>query len=256
MEDNNIYVAPDDIRGKTGEIKFMQDFLRNKEGLRNVSESGLPFVTISRESASGGHLLSHVLMSDFLKQTDPGGLFRDWHIFDRELCEIIAQDAEIQKSVEQLLHHKYHSEFKDFVNSLFTGDSDKYTLHRTTSRITHMLAALGKVIIVSGTACCITRDLKAGIHVRLVAPEAKRVAWMMKRFNMHKDEAQKAVTSQDTAQKNLTHEIFNKKVDDPILYDTVWNTSRVEMHEISRAIIDMIRDRARKPSRQSLEPEI
>jgi len=256
MEQNNIYVAPDDIRGKMGECNFLREFLNNKEALHNVSASGLPFITISRESSSGGHLLSHVLMSEFLKQTDPSGLFKNWHIFDRELCEIIAQNSEIQKSVEQLLHQKYHSEFKDFMDSLFTGQSDKYALHRTTCRITHMLAALGKVIIVSGTASCITRDLKTGIHVRLVAPEAKRVAWMMKRFNMHKDEAQKAVTDQDLAQKDVMHQMFNKKVEDPLLYDIVCNTARVEMQEISRTIIDMIRNRARQPSRQSSEPEI
>ncbi|MDD4871388.1 MAG: cytidylate kinase family protein [Kiritimatiellae bacterium] len=255
MEGNG-YVSPDNIRGKPGEIKFIQDFLKSKEGTYDVSESGFPFVTISRESSAGGHLLSHVLMTDFLKQNDPSGLFRDWHIFDRQLCETIAQDTEMHNSVSQLLTEKYHSEFKDYIDSLFTGYSDKYTIHKTTSRIIHMLAAIGKVIIVCANACCITRDLKAGIHIRLVAPEPKRVAWMMKRFNMNKTDAQKAVDEQDASQRKSIDKFFNKDVRDPLLYDIVWNTARVEMHEISHSIIDMIRIRARKPQRNIVAPDI
>lgn len=248
--ENNVYVPPADIRGRSNEIKHLQELLQNKEPLKNQAESGFPFVTISRESASGGHLLSYVIMSDIEKQQDdPSGLFKGWHVFDRELCEIIAQNTELQKSVEQLLHTKYHSEFKDYVDSLFTGKSDKYTLHKTTSRIIHMLAATGKVIIVGANACCVTGDLKAGIHIRLVAPELRRVTWMMKRFNMNKQDAQKAVDEQDSCQKALIHQHFDKDVTNPLLYDTVWNTARVEMHEISHAIIDMISDRARKPDR-------
>src|SRR3989339_1992459 len=169
--DNDAYVAPEDICGRIGEIRFFEDFIKNRDGVRDQAGIGLPFVTISREASSGGHLLSHVLMSDFLKEEDYSGLFKDWHIFDRQLCEAVAQNAQMQNSVEQLLHEKYHSEFKDFIDSLFTGQSDKYTLHKTTSRIIHMLASIGKVIIVNSSACCVTRDLKSGIHIRLVAPE-------------------------------------------------------------------------------------
>jgi len=244
--DNNAYIAPEDISGRVGEIKFFEDFIKNKDTVRDQAGKGLPFVSISREASSGGHLLSHVLMSDFLKQDDYGDLFKDWHIFDRQLCETVAQNAQMQDSVEQLMHEKYHSEFKDFMDSLFTGQSDKYTLHKTTSRIIHMLATIGKVIIVNASACCVTRDLKSGIHVRLVAPELKRTTWMMKRFNMNKAEAMKAVEEQDYCQKRLIKQYFNKDIEDPLLYDTIWNSARVEMHEISHAIIDMIRDRARR----------
>ncbi len=244
--DNDTYVAPENIRGRIGEVKLFEDFIRNRDTARDQAGTGLPFVTISRESAAGGHLLSHVLMTDFLKQEGPSGLFKDWHIFDREMCEAIAQNASLQTSVEQLMHEKYHSEFKDFIDSLFTGQSDKYMLHKTTSRIMHMLATIGKVIIVNSEACCVTRDLKSGIHVRLVAPESKRITWMMKRFNMNKVEAADAVAEQDHCQKKLIKQYFDKNVEDPLLYDTIWNTARVEMHEISHSIIDMIRDRARR----------
>lgn len=253
---DNIYVSPTDLRGRNAEARFIQEFLQKKEPLVNVSESGFPFVTISRESSAGGHLLSYVLMSEFEKQTDPNGLFKGWHVFDRQLCEMIAHDVDMRQSVEQLLHDKYHSEFKDYVDSLFTGHSDMYTLQKSTSRVIHMLAATGKVIIVSSHACFVTRDLKAGVHVRLVAPEPRRIAWMMKRFNMNKPDAQKAVEEQDSCQKELISKIFNKHVSDPLLYDAVWNTARVEMQEIASSVIDMIRHHAQRPARVVVAPNL
>jgi len=243
LMENKPYVSPDDVRGTSSEDQFIKDFLKNKEALQDVPKFSLPFVTISREAASGGHLLANVLLSDMNKQNDPSGLFSGWHILDRELAEIIAQNAELQNSVEQLLHKKYHSEFKDFIDSLFTGQSDKYLLHRKTSRIMHMLAAVGKVIIVGSTACCITRDLKAGIHIRLVAPENKRVAWMMKRFGMNKQDAKNAVDEQDLSQEKLLNQLTGKNSDCPLLYHATYNTAMVEMQEISRSIISMIRSR-------------
>jgi cytidylate kinase len=248
---NDLYVSPDDLRGETSEIELIRKFFENKENGQFVHESGIPFVTISRQASAGGHLLSHVIMTDMLKQNDPTGLFKGWQIFDRQQCETLAQNVEMHNAVKQLLHEKYHSEFKDYVESLFTGYSEKYTTHKMTCKVVHMLAAVGKVIIVCANACCITRGLKAGVHVRLVAPEAKRTAWMMKRFNMNKEDAQKAVLEQDTSQRKMISKVFDKNVDDPLLYDAVWNTSRVEMHEISRSIIDIIRDRAKQPAKET-----
>jgi len=79
---------------------------------------------------------------------------------------------------------------------------------------------------------------------------------MMKRFNMNKYEAQKAVNEQDASQRKLIDKVFNKNVDDPLLYDMVWNTSKIEMHEISFSIINLIRNRSRKPQKEIIAPEI
>lgn len=249
--DNTQYISPRNIRGDASESKLIGSFLENKEIGQYVHESGIPFITISRQSSAGGHLLSQVLLSDMSRQNDPGGLFKDWHVFDRQLCETLAQNVQMHEAVKQLLREKYHSEFRDYMDSLFTGSSEKYMIHRMTCKVVHMLAAVGKVIIVCANACCITRGLKAGIHVRLVAPEARRMVWMMKRFGMNKIEAQEAIAEQDAAQKKFISKFFDRNVEDPLLYDAVWNTSRVEMHEISRAIIEMIRDRAGRVQREA-----
>jgi len=37
---------------------------------------------------------------------------------------------------------------------------------------------------------------------------------------------------------------FSRDIDDPLLYDVVWNTGRVEMREISESVIQLVQHRA------------
>ena len=108
-----------------------------------------------------------------------------------------------------------------------------------------MLAILGKVIIVGRASCCVTRAIPRGIHVRVVAPEPQRTLWMMKRFDLTKEEAMQAVHRQDADRHKMTNAIFNRDISDPLLYHAVWNTTVTGMHEISHSVMEMIRRRAK-----------
>ncbi len=205
--------------------------------------SGFPFVTISRQAGAGGHLLSYVILSEFLKY-DKQELFQGWHVFDKQLCEVIAQDPQIQDSIETLAREKYTPEFRDFLESLFTGQSSRYTLYKTTFKIVRMLAVIGKVIVVGRGGALVTADLPQGIHIRLVAPESQRVIWMMKRFKLTKEEAKAAMAKQDSDRKKLIRMFFQRDIEDPHVYDVVWNTGRVGLDVICRNTIELIRARA------------
>ena len=225
---------------------LIRDFLdeRSREG--RTPAGGWPFVTLSRQAGAGAHLLSYVLLTDLLKFKD-SDLFRGWHVFDKELCDIVAQDPELRSSVEDLLTERYRSEVSDFLESLFTGQSRQYRLYKATFKVVRMLASLGKVIIVGRGACCVTRDIDPGIHVRLVAPESQRVIWFMKRFQLSREEARQTMRRQDADRRRLVKAFFSKDVEDPLLYDAVWNTSRVGPHQIASSICELIRDRAKRP---------
>lgn len=223
-------------------LQMIQKFLSEKRDFEDFPEYGFPFVTVSRQSGAGGHLLSYVILTEFLKHRDTP-LFEGWHVFDRELCELVARDPLLQKDMEVLLGEKYRSQFNDFVESLYSGRSEQHTLHTTTFRVVRMLALIGKVIIVGRGGSLITADLPQGIHIRLVAPEAHRVVWMMKRFKISKEEAREAVHNQDRDRKKLIKLFFNRDIDDPLLYDMVWNTGKVELDVVTRATLDLIKRR-------------
>ena len=226
-------------------LQIIHEYLQEKRSLSNLPTTGLPFVTISRQAGAGGHLLAHVLTTDFLKY-DEEDLFHGWHVFDREICEIIAEDPALQLSMDALMSEQLKSEFADFMDGLFLGRSEQYDLHKRTFQIVRLLASLGKVIIVGRAAACVTRDLPGGFHVRLVAPEPARVRWMMDKLKIGRDEAEKMIRRQEADRRTLLHTYFDRDVDDPLLYDAVWNAERCDPHEISRSVISILRRRAER----------
>lgn len=227
-------------------LQMIHQFIKEKRNLNEIPDTGLPFVTISRQAAAGGHLFSYVLLTDMLKENTE--LFRGWHVFDKQLCEVIAEDPELADSVQSLLLERYRSEFREFIDSLFAGRSKQFALYQKTFRVVRMLAALGKVIIVGRASRWVTRDLPRGAHVLLVAPEEQRVLWMMKKLKMGKDEARAAVIRQDAERAKLVKTFFSKDVDDAVEYDVAWNTAKAEMHDISSSIIRLLKTRAESPA--------
>lgn len=231
-------------------LEIIQRLLKEKRSLEELPENGLPFVTISRQAGAGGHLLSYVILTEFLKY-EKQDLFQGWHVFDKQLCEVIAQDPQIQESIDTLAREKYRPEFRDFIESLFTGQSSQYTLYKTSFKVARMLAVLGKVIIVGRAGAMVTADLHQGIHIRLVAPESRRVIWMMKRFKLTKEEAKTAIAKQDSDRRKLFRMFFQRDIEDPLLYDAVWNTGKVGLDTICRATIDLILTRSAPKTKPS-----
>jgi len=228
-------------------LKMVQQFIKERRDFEDLPEYGFPFVTISRQAGAGGHLLSYVILSEFLKFKGTE-LFEGWHVFDKDLCEVVAKDPQLQGSMEVLVAEKYRSEFREFIESLFTGQSRQYLLYKTTFKVVRMLAMIGKVVIVGRGSALVTADLLQGVHIRLVAPKTSRVAWMMKRFKLGKEAAVKAIDKQDSDRRKLIKLFFHRDIENPLLYDAVWNTGKVPLEVVTRATIDMIRERGKMQS--------
>ena len=233
-------------------LKIIQQFLAEKRSFEDLPEYGFPFVTISRQSGAGGHLLSYVILTEFLKHKE-SDLLQGWHVFDRTLCEVVAKDPLLQDTMETLVAEKYHSEFRDFIDGLFTEQSSQYLTYKTTFKVVRMLALIGKVIVVGRGSSLVTADLPQGVHVRLVAPEHQRVVWMMKRFKLNKDDARKAMIKQDADRRKLVKLFFHRDVNDPLLYDMVWNTGRVGLDVVVSSILNLIKQRSDAKSRRQEE---
>jgi cytidylate kinase len=231
-------------------LKIIQQFIKEKRSVDELPATGFPFVTISRQAGAGGHLLSYVILTEFLKY-ERQELFEGWHVFDKQLCEVVAQDPSIQGSFETLLKEKLQPEFRDFLESLFTGHSNQYTLQKTTFKVLRMLALLGKVIIVGRAGSLVSADLPQGIHIRLVAPEPQRIVWMMKRFKLSKEEARTAIAKQDSDRKKLIRMFFHRDIDDPLLYDITVNTGKVGLDVICHSAIELIRVRAAQQAKRA-----
>lgn len=211
---------------------------------------GHPFVTISRQAGAGGHTFAEQLLTRINGQSWNRS-FTDWQIFDRQLCDIIAQDPKLRVLIGSLLTEEYHSEIQELLTALVGGPAHQFILYKKTFELLNMLGAIGKVILIGRGSVCATRKHPAGIHIRLNAPESARLENLMTRMGFDRKEARQWMNRQDRARARLVQDFYGKDIADPGLYDAVYDTSAVSTEEIASEILGLIEEkrRAGHPSR-------
>lgn len=209
---------------------------------KEVHPNTQPFVTISRESGAGGNSLSAALIKALAAQVP--GLGAGWQMFDQELCQLVANDAKLGVSLDELVTEKYRSEAERFFYDLVSGRPTQYVAYKRIFGVIRLLAVLGKVIIVGRAGSQITKNMPLGIHVRLVAEERSRIVRMEKYLNVDRYEAERTVREQDRDRARLVRDFFNRDISDPHLYDAVFNTDRIPIPDIADILVGMIKRRA------------
>ncbi len=225
------------------QILVIREFLKERRPLDSMPPSGIPFITISRQTGSGGRLVADALVAEFKKHTHEA-IFQGWHVFDRELIEAIVQDPLLNQELNGLLSERYHSELREFVDSLFSGTTEQYRFYKQIYRVAYALAAIGKVILLGRGGGFVTQRMPGGLHLRLIAPEAQRILWIMTKFKISRAEAQKLIDQRDMDRNKIAKSFFGHDLDDLLQYDLVWNTARVDLREIVAAVTEMVPFRA------------
>jgi len=201
-----------------------------------------PFVTISRQSGAGGHTLAETLIK-VMDQEQDTALFKGWQLFDQRLCEKLADDPKLNMSMESLLSEEYRSQIEVFVQGLFGRLPDQNLVMKRMFEIIRSLATVGKVIIVGRGGSQVTHKLDLGVHVRLVAPNPIRVKRMATLLGQSEEQAKQTMRHQDHDRVRLIKSYFAANIDDPLLYDAVWNTGTVPVEAIAEAIVAIIKHR-------------
>lgn len=199
-----------------------------------------PFLTISRQAGAGGHALAATLVELFASQEDTE-LFGGWQVFDRELCEIVAQDAAFSGSLQSLLAEEYRTKADEFFSQAFRPGMDQTALMERAFRVVRAVASVGKAIVLGRAGSEVTRDMRPGISIRLVAPEPTRVARMMEVYGLEEREAIREAGRLDSSRARLLRDHFRVDIEDPARYDVVFNTGRLSMDGIAEAVALMLR---------------
>ena len=201
-----------------------------------------PFVTISRQAGAGGHALADILLEVFAAQED-ADLFGGWRIFDRRLCEIVAEHPTYKNSMPSLLNEEYRPKAHDFFHQLFHSTVDQDLLMAEVFRVVRTVAGVGKAIIVGRAGSEVTRGQAPGVSVRLIAPEEVRIRGVMEFYGLDEKTARAEATKLDTGRARLLKTHFKADIDDPLLYDAVWNTGDVSVEVIAECVVQMLRHR-------------
>lgn len=198
-----------------------------------------PFVTVSRQAGAGANSLAAAIL-DILQDRRDASLFQGWQKFNQELCRKIAEEPGLNVSIDKLMKFEYRSQIDDMMDEIIAGGTPQDAVNKKIFHLIRTLAAFGKVILIGRGGVCLTRGLPLGIHIRLVAPLEIRVRRMAGLLGLSEKKAVKLVRDQDKSRALLMKTYFNKDIDDPLLYDAVWNTGTVSMEDIARSIVLMI----------------
>ncbi len=201
-----------------------------------------PFVTISRQAGAGGHTLAKILIEK-MKQEPNKELFGGWEIFDHKLVEMVADDPALTVSVEKLLGEEYHRTADDFFRQILTASTHQDIVADRMFRLVRVIAEVGKAVIVGRAGSEVTKDLGPSVSVRLVSTEETRLARMMELHGHTEKKARDAMDRHDSGRARLLKRHFHVDIEDPLLYDAMWNTNQVSSDAVADAIIAVLRDR-------------
>jgi cytidylate kinase len=198
-----------------------------------------PFVTISREAGAGGHELAEALAARLSRESDD--VFSGWQIFDKSLCERVAQETDLHVTLESLLNEEFHTGFDEFLRTLVAHESPQIKIDHHMFRIVRSVCALGKAIVVGRAAALIARDLPSGVHVRLVSERRARVERVRRQTGLDAAAVHKIVDERDERRALVVNAYFNKDIADPLLYDCIWNADTVSYEAMAEALTSLIR---------------
>ena len=201
-----------------------------------------PFVTISRQVGAGGHALARAVLAAFARRSGPA--FEGWEVFDRALFDMLAQDPRLKVSMRYLLDEEYHSRMTDYVEETLAGWTPQDVLQARIFRAARALAGAGKVIIIGRAGACATADLRGGVHLRLVASLERRLKSVMRKWGMDEKRARRRLEDLEEARRMLVRVHFRRDVDDPLLYDAVFNEDRLPSAEIAEWVAGEVEKKA------------
>lgn len=194
--------------------------------------SGVRVVTISREYGSGGgeiaarlarrlswDLVDHAIVERTARAL--GTTLEDAEAHDESTSGFVFQILEAMRTLSPASMALAGAPPEAFLLA------DDY--RQTAEELVRAAAARGRVVIVGRAAQAILADRHDVVHVRVVAPFERRVAYVMRREGVDRHTAEARIHRKDHERAGYLEREYHHRPDDAPLYDLVVNTSRVDL---------------------------
>ncbi len=191
-----------------------QQIQRSELARKRESEGGQPcqnpVVTISRTMGSGARIVARKLAKDL-----------GWSLWDKELLDAIAQDAEVSKRVVETFDEKAVSEIELFARvALGDYESGGFLYAKHLARAVAAVAQLGNAIILGRGANFLLPD---ALSVRIDASFERRVQNMMTYENLTRQQAEAKIRTSDKERHEFLVRMFGKERVERAHYDlSIW----------------------------------
>ena len=196
-------------------------------------------VTISREYGSGGgeiasrlarrlgwDLVDHAIVERTARTL--GTTLADAEAHDESVGGVLARVLESMRSI-------------DPASMAMAGVPPEGLLltedyRRTAEDIVQAAAERGRVVIVGRASSVLLADRCDVMHVRIVAPFAERVAYVMRREGLDRHAAEVRIHHKEHERASYLEREYHHRPDESYLYDLVVNTSRLDLESAVNVI--------------------
>lgn len=197
-----------------------------------------PFITISRQYGCSAFDLGHSL-AQRLQRLFP---HRDYHVYDRRTLEVLAERDKVSADMMASLPEARRDAVSQWIDGLVASRTDDIATFRQLVTTMCAIAALGGAIIVGRGGSVITRGVPGGLHVRLIAPQAWRVA-RLQQTDGEAEATPSFVEHADEERERFLDERLGADARDPQLYHLTLNNQLLSTEEQAGAITAMVRQR-------------
>lgn len=195
-------------------------------------------VTFSRQAGSGAWLVARELAGVLDKRAPAEGV--KWTVFDKELVEKILEDHNLSKRLAEFMPEDRVSMLDDMITEVLGLHPPSWTLARSASDTILKLAELGNVILIGRGSVLITAKLPHVLHVRLVGSIEHRIRRVMEQLKLERKAAIEFIERADRGHARYVREHFKAEIENPLLYDLVLNTDRVDIPFAAQLIADTL----------------
>jgi CMP/dCMP kinase len=203
-------------------------------------------ITISREYGSGGgEIASRLARHLGWYLIDHAIVERTARVLGTSLEEAEAHDESTGGIISQLLgamQNLYPAYMVNAPPEAFLSAEDYW---RTADRIVRAAAARGQVVIVGRASQVILADLRDVLHVRIIAPFEKRVAYVIQREGVDRHTAASRIHTKDHERTSYLEREYHHHLDDAHLYDLILNTSLLDLESVVDIICFTLQQKAK-----------
>jgi cytidylate kinase len=185
-----------------------------------------PFITISRESGSGGKPIAKLVAKKL-----------GFKFYDKDLINLTAKEVKKRKALIESLDEKERGLVEDLVYSLLNPDyvADE-TFFKHLCHVMLTLARKGNCVLLGRGANFITQHY-GGLHVRIAAPFLVRAGYTAQFEGLTIYQARERMERFDKERKEFIKEHFGKDPSNANHYDLIINTTDYNIQKAANIVI-------------------
>ena len=200
-----------------------------------------PALTISRQAGARGRTIGRKL-ADALKDAHPGAEV-PWTLFDENLVQQVLEDHHLPADLEKFMPDDAVGELESSINEILGRHPSMWSLFEKTVQTIVRLTRMGHCIVVGRGGNKITRAFANVVNVRFVGSVEQRTRQMVRVHGMDEKAARRFIKDEDAARRRYVKQHFDADIDDPLDYDLVINTDKLDDDAIVELLVAALKER-------------